>query len=660
MELKPQMLDEEERRLAVASLVGLPLEDSADRILAAMGDENWRVRKEAVEVLLNGTLFEALLQRLVDMLAEGENAGLRNAASETLERLGKKALPVLCASITSSDHDVRKFVVDILGAIGDCEALPALMPALDDPDSNVAAAVAETIGKIGDPSAAPALLSRLQSSDLCMQFTILEALGRLKSPVPQTAILPLMKNNLLKKAVYDCLGDAGELEAVSLLISGLHEKGRSAREAAIVALVRLHDRLSEREAILVEEQLQSLCGTPVVDHLIASLDSVDDAVKRPLIRLLGLTRDSRSMIPLIKMTQSELLAPDCRRAISDIGGSGVAALIAFFPFAADIEQLNIIQVCSELGYRTCGEMFTEGYASDNPEVREAAIAAVGQLGLAEMVSLPIRALDDSDESVQKRAIRSLVQLSGVAGEVIRNEALRLALSSSPSDRAASAHLLFAVDERQKLSLLLKDEEALVRSVAVSVLSQDHSTEACNALLLALIDEVADVRVAAVRALGESGNLFVTEHLLLLLDDRDSRVQRAVLQSIGLLRDPHATAAVVHFMEKARGSLQIHAMESLVAIAGSAGAPYLEPYLAHTDEEVLKCAINLLALVAPELLLAHQPELLTHPHWEVRICMAKALTDAIGGDARDMLIKAKERETDDHVKAQLALLLDRIM
>ena len=72
---------------------------------------------------------------------------LRNSAVEALERLGRLAVPVLSLHMDDDDHDVRKFVVDILGNVGDAAAVPLLIKALDDPDPNVSAAAAENLGQ---------------------------------------------------------------------------------------------------------------------------------------------------------------------------------------------------------------------------------------------------------------------------------------------------------------------------------------------------------------------------------------------------------------------------------------------------------------------------------------------------------------------------------
>jgi HEAT repeat protein len=652
--------DEESRRLAVAALAGKPVADVAPALLVAMGDASWRVRKEAVEILLAGELTDALILQLVDLLASEENAGLRNSASEALERLGQRAVPGLCISITAADPDVRKFVVDILGAIGAASAVPFLLPALDDPEPNVVAAVVETLGKIGDPAAVPALIHLLQRDDLFLRFTILEALSHLKCPVPLDAILPLMENSLLKKAVFDCLGAVGTVTATPVLLQGVTEKGRSARESAIIALMRLRDRLPEQDVVTFDAMLHEMHGSPVIGTLLTTLETAEMPFKRSLVRLLGLTGDSRAMVQLLKASQGDEIGRECQQALRDIGGAGIDALVAYFPLATETEQQQILQVCVSLGIRTCGAILAEGARSPEAEVRAQAIAAVGQLALVDLVPMVAEALEDQDPEVQAAAVSALVRLARHATGAVLPLAMQLAESPSPRDRSAAARLLFPAGGGERLYMLLKDEEASVRTAAVAALAQDDTHAARNALTLALMDETPEVRMAAANTLGAFRAPEAVNPLTLLLDDRDQRVQRTALRNLGLVGDPRAVPAIANFLERASGLLRIHAMESLVALAGSEATAIVEQQLASTDEEIVKAAIFLLAAADPQRLAEHHGQLLQHDHWEVRSSMARALGDAMGAAAAPLLQAALAHETDEYVKSQLTMLLDRII
>jgi HEAT repeat protein len=277
----------------------------------------------------------------------------------------------------------------------------------------------------------------------------------------------------------------------------------------------------------------------------------------------------------------------------------------------------------------------------------------------DLVPTVAAALEDQESEVQAAAVNALVRLAKHASNAVRPLAMHLAESSSPRDRCAAARLLYPADGGERLFLLLKDEDASVRTTAVAALAQDGSPAARNALSLALMDETPEVRMAAANALGSFRASEAVESLTLLLDDRDQRVQRTALRNLGLVGEASAVPAIASFLERSSGLLRIHAMESLAALAGEGATPIIEQQLASTDEEIVKAAIFLMAAADPQRLAEHHGRLLQHGHWEVRSSMARALGDAMGAAAAPLLMAALDHEPDEYVKSQLVMLLDRI-
>jgi HEAT repeat protein len=197
---------EEERLQGLKELGRCSSGDSAPAIIRALGDESWRVRKEAAELFISLPGGDALTGEIIELLHSEDNAGLRNTAVEILVRLGHLAIPLLLEELSCSDHDVRKFVLDILGEIGDESIVPSMLRALSDPDDNVRAAAAENLGRIGSVESVPALIAALGHSDLWFRFTVLEALGEIGAPVPMDSLLRYKDDRLLRKALFDCLG----------------------------------------------------------------------------------------------------------------------------------------------------------------------------------------------------------------------------------------------------------------------------------------------------------------------------------------------------------------------------------------------------------------------------------------------------------------------
>jgi len=127
--------DVETRRLAAQGLADYG-EESIPYLLKALGDNDWRVRKTSVESFLK-IGGRRVIESLISSLNIQDNAGARNSAIEALTRIGKETVPLLIDSFEGAHHDVRKFIVDILGEIGDRRATSLLINALSDSDDNV-------------------------------------------------------------------------------------------------------------------------------------------------------------------------------------------------------------------------------------------------------------------------------------------------------------------------------------------------------------------------------------------------------------------------------------------------------------------------------------------------------------------------------------------
>ncbi len=84
--------DEELRLKGLTALKGLHDGSAINLLIASLGDESWRVRKIAVEFLSELEDKENTLSLLINCLRSEDNAGLRNAALETLETIGAGAL----------------------------------------------------------------------------------------------------------------------------------------------------------------------------------------------------------------------------------------------------------------------------------------------------------------------------------------------------------------------------------------------------------------------------------------------------------------------------------------------------------------------------------------------------------------------------------------
>lgn len=656
--------DEEKRRLAVVGLRGYPLDQARDGLFLALGDSSWRVRKEAVDILVaaaEGAGADYLLEDLIDMLRSQDNAGLRNSAVESLERLGRKAIKILCLHVVDEDHDVRKFIIDIMGNIGDPAFVPALINALDDPDANARAAAAENLGKIQDPRALPELLEALAKSDVLLKFTILEAVGKIGRAVPVSAIAPLANDNLLKKAVFDCLGSIGDADAVPLLVDGLKEKQKKAREAAAGALVTLMKRLSSSSVEnTICDSLALLKGTPHVEDLIGSFSHAEEGLKEALACILGMIGDERAAKPLLLGCSDDRLRRVCLHAFKKIGSGAASSLLEVFPSATDEQRCFIVFLCGELGCRESISLLTEGMLDLNSQLRLASVKAAGKTGLTVFVNEVAHLLEDHEPDVRNGAIEALYRLAGTDRPAVTRIAGKLAASELAEKRRNAAILCTALADTDKLSLLVKDEDSSVRKAAVSSLARLKSAASASHLVMALVDEDPDVRIAAAGALGDVGSEEILDSLLLALKDDDPWVQCAVLKSLGRLKKEAALPAIVELFACADGIVLISALDAVAKIGGAEATALVEKALDNPDEEVVKAAIGILSEGGHAWIDRHRTKLLHHPHWDVRSTFVKTMVSLLGEESFPYLRQALQTETDELVKGQIIELMDRVL
>lgn len=653
--------DEEERRRAVICLASSPFSDVRHLLFDAMGDASWRVRKEAVNVVVGAELDEAAVEGLVGLLASPDNAGLRNSAVEALERLGSAAVPALLRHIDVEDRDVRKFIIDILGNIADRSCITALVGALRDHDANVSAAAAENLGKIGDPRVVPHLVDSLAVNDVWFRYSVLGAIARIGESIPFAVLAPLALDSLLKRPVFECLGAVGDVDAVPLLVEGLADKVRAAREAAAVALVRLRGRLPAPVAMAeVDARLAALRGTACVDGLLTSLDTVDYGMREALVRILGTIGDERAATALLQGCRDERLRRICLQGFRVMDERGMAALMEFYPSADDEERVYIIQVWGETGYAGCVSHLAEGMRSSRPMLRRVSALAAGKIGLLALLGEVAALLGDHDPDVREGAVSALAQLAASGGGSVREIAHSLASSEAPEARRSATRLYAALTDAERLALLVKDEDALVRRSAVSALAGLHNPVCLGSLVMALVDEDPDVRIAAVAGIGELGGDEAPEPLLLALGDDDPWVQCAALKGLGRYGGSRVLDAIEGLLPTAGGVVLITALETLASMEGDRAAVLVQRCLDNPDEEVVKSAIDILSRGDAEWVDDYRERLLAHPHWEVRANFVRAMAQLLGARALPYLERALESEADELVRGQLRDLIGRLV
>jgi len=652
--------DEEVRYRRVQEQCLVPLQKSSGILFAALGDDSWRVRKQAIEILLAVRPAEDDIHQLITLLRDEDNAGLRNATAELLVRLGSRVVPVLLGYLHDADHDLRKLVVDALGLLGGDAARQGLIKALSDPDSNVAAAAAEALGTAGNAQSVPELLRHLeQSQEPFFRFNALAALGKIgvSGPLP-VVIRQLAGQEMLRRAVYECLGKiGGDLEAVELLLEGVLSQLPSVRQAAVSSLAKVLQNLGAEEQDAVRGRLRTLADQGLIELLTSLFSPANPDISDAVVTIVGMMVDPRGVRLLFRALTDERLAAGAQHGINALGDQAVMAAIAFFSETDNpAERAAVCTFLGGQGDRQAVATIRCGLLDSASEVRAAAASAAVRLDDPELPTLVAGMLCDEDAAVREAVLTSLRRYADSAPALIAAAADQMAYASASEQRKGAAILFAALHDDEHIACLLKDEDATVREAAARAAGKLSRSKACHHLIMALVDEEPDVRIAAAEALGDCGDNAAVAPLRLSLNDSDSWVQATALRSLVQLAGKDILPDIVQLWEQGDEVVQLACLESLELLDSSEGLKAVSRGLGQRDGEVLKGAIELLCRCDPSLLAPWMQYILCHSDWDVRITAVRACSVFSDQERAPLLRMALEREEHDLVKAEIRTLL----
>ena len=654
--------DEEVRLQGLRDLATCESIDGLDLIFKAFGDSSWRVRKESIALFLSMPVNRELIGEIIELLHAEENAGLRNAAVEILTGMGRDAVPMLLDQARCPDHDVRKFIIDILGDIAAPESIPTLIRGLEDNDSNVRASAAENLGKLKTTEALPALLKAMQHPDLLLQFTILEALSKIAAPVPLEELLPYKDEKLLRKALVDCLGKAGDASAITELVAALTDPMRNVREAAILALAAISSRHPEQVRLQLAECEKGPAAVAAIGYLD---DEFNESLKRASVRVLGWLAAEDAVEPLLQLLEYESLQQEAMAALVDIGNAAPRTLLTSWPAVKGNRRACLAYVFGESKCAESLPLLQEGLRDVDPQIVRMSAYALGKIGAVQMLPDLVDCLQNDSSEVQEAASQALISLGHQFPDETFAALQPLLAHSEPRQRMFAVMVLRELDNPavlDTLSMAVKDSAAEVRRAAVRVFERYDVGEHISTLLLSLTDEDAEVRRTVVEILSNCNDEDALDGLQLALQDEDIWVRSSAVRGLGRIAGPQiasgrSRALVEQALTDPVGLVSIAALETLADLSGADAGPQMIVALDHSDEEVVTAAMNLLThFGAKDWIQVHAERLINHPFWAVRAQVARSAVEVLGAGARPLLEERLGIETEELVRQQLADLL----
>ena len=563
-------------------------------LMRALGDESWRVRKAAADLLVNTAATPELVGGLLACLASEDNAGLRNAATEALVGLGSPALDGLFGALTGPDQDVRKFAADILGEIGDPRALDALVAALGDGDGNVRAAAAEALGRLGEARAIAPLVGALGSGELQLELAALDSLERLGAEVPWEALAGLARVRPLRAQLSRLLGRCPAPEAEALLLEGLVARGRVERASAALALTQRWQRADGEGRGRLQRLVAARADGQVLGRLEELVTGGQPAEREAGLRLLGWTGRLEVLQAALDAAEDPGLRDVALEAVLSLGPAAAA------PLLAGLEGLGraALGVAIEaLGAHALPESLprlVELCLHEDSEVAGAAQRTLASVGSPKAVAALASMLGRAREGGSRGATSTLVRLAERFHSEVRAAILPLLEGGEEAARADAAAVLCAMARRAdvpQLSLLAANAEPGTRALAVAALGRVGGPEVLERLRRALVDEQAEVRAAAARALGGRVGPEAAEALRVALGDADTWVVHEALAGLVAEGSGVSPEQLVPFAARADGAVALEAVRALNRLGWGSHTEAWLLACRHVDAEVAKEALR---------------------------------------------------------------------
>jgi HEAT repeat protein len=635
--------DPEVRRRAARELGELEPTLAAAGLLTLLGDEDWRVRKEAVVVVQGLAPEPNLLAVLVGALAPSDNVGLRNATVEALGAFGADAVDAIAAALRELDADGKKLAAEALAKTGQSTALPVLRGLLKDPDVNVCVAAVEAIAALGIGGAlevVPALLACLDAPEEFTRLAALDGLRALGVHLPWERLARLRDAETLEQAVLASVGRSGDTRAAAPLISALpHARGGTLVETlrSVVDLARSGH--APARALKVEA---SGLDVETRQRLIELASSTEGREGRGVALLaLGALGVQGAAGHVLDALGDELLQGAAEEALDWLGPLAVAPLIERGNQSSPLGRAACIEIAARLADdQGAGAVRAEALSALGDPASEVVRAALGALSMVgdQTCLEPVAALlaSSTTPAVHRAAETSLAVLGARFSEGAR-ELARRARPASPEAHAALV-LIRVLGPPVRGSLeadvdflaaALTSASPAMRRSALPALAAVGGALAVEPIALALTDEEREVRLAAVRALGrlrssEGEALGVPQLVALAERAVDDEMNIAALLALGETSDARALPILRPLVRSGDPKAAVAAIEALGAFAESRRIEALIDGLSHPASEVVKAAVRALGESSDARVLAHLAVSLDHEAWDVRRLAADVL------------------------------------
>ncbi len=246
-----------------------------------IADEEKGVRNSATMFILGNQ--DPGFPYYVVPFVKSKNISIRNLAGEILIKLGSNSVDAIVKFDHENDDDNLKFVVDVLGLIGDQAAAPFTMGVLSDSENdNVILACIEGLGNLKYEPSVEILMLFYDRNELYKPTTV-EALGKIGSKAALDFLISRFESEdeLTKYSILESLGNLGDIETFFFLLEQVNTVSGPLVIPLITSISTLKDRFNLD--IPFDNRMKSLLMYTITEGTIENkriafnlIDSFDD------------------------------------------------------------------------------------------------------------------------------------------------------------------------------------------------------------------------------------------------------------------------------------------------------------------------------------------------------------------------------------------------
>ena len=630
-------------------------EDAELKLVAFLGDPSWRVRQEAVNAVSKYGVTQSLVERLIQAMASGHSAGLRNAASEALVVLGEPVVEPLLSSLASADSSQRKFIVDALGLVGSQASKAGLFAAINDRDDNVAAAAVEALGRIGGDDVLRELsrIVREVEGQSQLKGYLLDTLGKCEAELDFDFLVDSASQVVHVRWVGPLLGFSSDPKIVSTLANLAKNSSRSTRNGALKGF---HNAL--RKGIVSSEQiLDSIRGDEeLLERLRQGLFDKEQEVAEAALAVLNHCQVP-DLVPDIltavagKPWEKTILA-DCLK----MGRLICPPLLQTLVSARVEAKLLFLEVFKTFRVEECRSQLKTFIEGGEQREAEAAIEVLAEICHRNDIRYLVELLCRGDIDLRESAGLA-VSIIGRSYPEETAAALREFIDSGlRADMVKALGKLALPEDRTWLTVLIKHEDVDIRQAALDAAAHFGENFPSGPLRDAMKDISPQVRSAAARALGSFSADPEIHALREGLSDDDPWVVSSAVMALGRCGGRLAVPALIDAMDHRSSAVVISAIQALGRMVPDSLSLVISKGLEKEDPEIVRETISLIRFLPKRDAEGFLRPLLEHVHWDVRLLAGQSYRErelVVPQDAlRDLIANEPEYLVRDVLQSLL--------